>query len=372
MHQLWSVAWYSLRPQAKIRLNPVFLRIHAFLWTVINSLVFSPTASSPAPLFTDTFLAEYVQTTFKGVSVAFAREIIVSWYLFRVLTLESTPMETRSWLLFQRRLVLLDANTCCHGSQWMSIHKQAKGDQNFAMTTPSLHPLYDSDLPSLWVRLQKLRCQLRVNSPAAPIVSGSVTLAVKAWTRTHFEIDPRYPDNLAFYGGVRGQNEGHFVHGGWPLARNTRTDNRHDVVDDVLSSYSENFLMPQQSASQTLQDNHPNPARSTSIRRRTFRSRDSVTVPLNEFSQSDNSFVMAHRHPFWQIEAKLWPNNDSETDINVTFQLLQFIYQGVGNDSQDAIEIRDSKLRWFHVPMNNVSSHPELLRPMLIGLASMG
>ena len=94
-----------------------------------------------------------------------------------------------------------------------------------------------------------------------------------------------------------------------------------------------------------------------------------MTVPLDEFSQSDNSFVTAHRHPFWQIEAKLWPNNDSDTDINITFQLLQFIYQGVENDSQDAIEIRDSKLRWFHVPMNNVSSHPELLRPMLIGLA---
>jgi hypothetical protein len=98
-----------------------------------------------------------------------------------------------------------------------------------------------------------------------------------------------------------------------------------------------------------------------------------VTVQLDEFSQSDNSFVRAHLHPFWQIEARLWPNNDSETDIGVTslnFRLLKFIYQGVGNDFQDAIElIRDSKLRWFHLPMNNVSGHSELLRPMLIGLA---
>jgi hypothetical protein len=189
---------------------------------------------------------------------------------------------------------------------------------------------------------------------------------------THFEIDPRYPDSHAFHGGVRGQNEGHFVQGSWPLARNTRTDNGPDVEDDILASYSANFpnpTMPQQSVSQTVQHN---PARSTSIGRRTSRSGDSVTVPLDEFSQSDNSFVRAHRHPFWQIEARLWPNNDSETDVGVTsktFQILEFIYRGVGNDFQDAEMIRDSKLRWFHLPMNNVSGHSELLRPMLIGLA---
>jgi hypothetical protein len=189
-----------------------------------------------------------------------------------------------------------------------------------------------------------------------------------------FEIDPRHPDNLAFHGGVRGQNEGHSVQGSWPLSRITGTDNSADVLDDFVSSYSTNSLNPtvsQQSASQTPQHNYQNPARSTSIRRRNFR--DSVTVPIDEFSQSDESFVRAHRHRFWQIEARLWPNNDSETDIGVTsltFQLLQFIYRGVGNDFPGATEmIRDSKLRWFHLPMNNVSGHSELLRPMLIGLA---
>jgi len=166
------------------------------------------------------------------------------------------------------------------------------------------------------------------------------------------------------------------VQGSWPLVRSTREDISPVDVDDVLSSYSANPTMSQQSASQRPQHSYQNPARSTSVRRHTFRSRDSTTVPLDEFSRSENSFVMAHRHPFWQIEAKLWPNDGHETDVDVTslsYQLLQFIYKGLVSDSQDTVEmIRDSKLRWFHLPMNNVSSHSEPLRPTLTRLASMG
>ena len=89
-----------------------------------------------------------------------------------------------------------------------------------------------------------------------------------------------------------------------------------------------------------------------------------MIVPPAEFSQSDDSFNRAHGNPFWQIEARLWPNDGPETGIDIassTFQLPQFIYQGIGNDTQDAIDmIKDSKLRWFHLPMNNVSSYPDI------------
>jgi|SRR5579871_4018464 len=184
-----------------------------------------------------------------------------------------------------------------------------------------------------------------------------------------FEIDLVHPDIHTFHREYHGQNEGNVIQRVWPLPRNSRTENNPDiVVDDVLSSYSTNSLDPtvsQQSANQIHQSNHLNSTEPTSFRRHTFRLGDSAIVPLHEFSESDDSFIRAHQHPFWKIEGRLWPNGDPETDIDVTslsLQLLQFVYYGLGNDSQGATEmIRNSKLRWFHLPMNNVSiNYPDI------------
>lgn len=61
-----------------------------------------------------------------------------------------------------------------------SIHKQAKIHQNLIMTTPFSRPFYGHHSPPLWVVRRNLGCQLRVNSPAAPIVSDYEALAAIA------------------------------------------------------------------------------------------------------------------------------------------------------------------------------------------------
>ena len=58
----------------------------------------------------------------------------------------------------------------------------------------------------------------------------------------------------------------------------------------------------------------------------------------------------------------LWPNSDSETDIDIQsfpMGLPQFIYQGIYQAPEDPVPggldlLKNSKLRWFHLPMNNV------------------
>ena len=156
-----------------------------------------------------------------------------------------------------------------------------------------------------------------------------------------------YQTAQAVHRQVSGENRGPVRQGGRPLALYANTENRSGAAPHP------NRTM--QSTSQVSPSGDL--GRWGSIRRHTFNARDSVTQPVPGFSHSDISYQRAHRHLSWNIEATLWPNDHTDIDFtSLTMGLPQFIYQGPGNAAPGDLDLlNSSKLRWFHLPMNNVS-----------------
>jgi hypothetical protein len=152
---------------------------------------------------------------------------------------------------------------------------------------------------------------------------------------------------------IAGENYVHSVQGTWSLAAYAETEES--------PSAGLHPTMSLQSPSKMNQNCDGTSIKRRSSRRHTLRARDSVTVPVPGFSRSDDEYLRASLHPSWQIEARLWSHKDSETYVDVesfTFRLPQFVYQG-NTSASEAELIQSSMLRWFHVPMNNVSIYPD-------------
>jgi hypothetical protein len=152
----------------------------------------------------------------------------------------------------------------------------------------------------------------------------------------------------AFNRQVSGETRSPLGPGGWPLSPYANAQNRPGAVLHA------NAASP--SPSQAIHNGAP--GRSRSNRRRTFPPRDSTTLPALSFSPSDPSYSRAYRHDEWEIRATLWPGDDSEVNVDVVSlqtDLADFIYRGPEHVIPKEFGLlKTSKLRWFHLPMNNV------------------
>jgi hypothetical protein len=129
------------------------------------------------------------------------------------------------------------------------------------------------------------------------------------------------------------------------------------VEEDILSSNA-NSVFDDVNEQPILRQSRNEYMSSSPERRISSKARNSVALPVSEFSQNEKLLPEQLQHASWQIQVRLWSDfgSEEENDIKeISLDLPQFIYQGTANCRQDEVQMmKNSKLRWFHLPVNNV------------------
>jgi hypothetical protein len=132
----------------------------------------------------------------------------------------------------------------------------------------------------------------------------------------------------------------------------------HRYVQERDDDISQNFI-PIYSNTEQQEEHGDTPNALADMPRRSNRyTNTNDALPVPEFSADDVLPSVRIQTSRWELPARFWVNTSSEQEDGIkemTFDLPKFIYGSEqGLSANQEVLVRESPIRWFHIPVNNV------------------